>query len=66
MDRARIRRVIIGVFMESPFYFTLPVRQRLELIHTLTQSSAYHRLNAVHDSPPRGEAEIELKKHKVK
>ncbi len=46
MARAKIKREILSVLMESPFYFTLPLRGRLELINFYSQQSAYHRICA--------------------
>jgi hypothetical protein len=46
MARAKIKRHIVSVFMESPFYFTLPLRRGLELINFSSQHPAYQRICA--------------------
>ena len=38
---ARIRREILAVFMESPLYFTIPLRKRLEFLNYFSQQSVY-------------------------
>ncbi len=42
MASARIRREILAVFMESPLYFTIPLRKRLEILNYFAQQSVYH------------------------
>ena len=42
MASARIRREILAVFMESPLYFTIPLRKRLEFLNYFAQQSVYH------------------------
>ncbi len=37
MERHKIKREIVAVFMESPFYFTIPVKRRLEFIKFFSQ-----------------------------
>jgi hypothetical protein len=49
MARAKIKRLIVSVFMESPFYFTLPLRRRLELINFYSQQFSYHRIGAYNE-----------------
>jgi hypothetical protein len=44
MAGATIKREILGVFMESPFYFTMPLRERLELLNLFSLKSVYQRL----------------------
>jgi hypothetical protein len=44
MARAHIRREILAVLMESPFYFTIPLRKRLEFLNSFSQQSIYHRI----------------------
>jgi hypothetical protein len=52
------RREILAVFMESPLYFTIPLRKRLELLNYFSQ---YHlicqyeglRLSGKSDSKPQ-------------
>jgi hypothetical protein len=49
MARAKIKRQILSVLIESPFYFTLPLRGRLELLNFYSQQSVYHRICAYND-----------------
>ncbi len=46
MNRAKIKRHIMSVFMESPFYFTLSIPRRLEFINFSLRQSVYHRISA--------------------
>ncbi|MGA9755163.1 MAG: hypothetical protein WBV23_08455 [Desulfobaccales bacterium] len=41
MERHKIKREIVAVFMESPFYFTIPVKKRLEFIKFFSQKPVY-------------------------
>ena len=38
------RKTVVAVCMESPFYFTLPLQQRLELIKQLDQQPVFSTL----------------------
>ena len=49
MAIAKIRRLIVSEFIESPFYFTLPLRRRLELINFYSQQFSYHRICAYNE-----------------
>jgi hypothetical protein len=44
MASKSIKRDILAVFMESPFYFTIPLRRRLEFLRFFSQKSVYHRI----------------------
>ena len=46
MVRAKIKRHIVSVFMESQFYFIIPLRRRLELINFSSQHPVYQRICA--------------------
>jgi hypothetical protein len=46
MARAKIKRHIVSVFMESPFYFFIPPRRRLELINFSSQHPVNQRICA--------------------
>lgn len=39
MASSYIRREILAVLMESPFYFTIPLRKRLEFLKLFSQQS---------------------------
>ncbi len=42
MDRARIKRELLVVLMESPCYFNIPLRRRLAFITFFSQESVYN------------------------
>ena len=44
MAGKKIKREILAVFMESPFYFTIPLKTRLEFLKFFSQKSVYHRI----------------------
>lgn len=39
-----IKKELLAVLMESPFYFTIPLRKRLEFIKFFSQQSIFHRI----------------------
>ena len=41
MASENIKREILAVFMESPFYFTIPLKRRLEFLKFFSQKSVY-------------------------
>jgi hypothetical protein len=44
MSQAKIERKILAVFMESPFYFTIPLQRRLEFLKFFSQRSVCNRI----------------------
>ena len=44
MERNTERKALVAACMESPFYFTLPLRKRLELMQQLDQQPAFSSL----------------------
>lgn len=44
MAGAQIEREILAVLMESPLYFTIPLRKRLEYLKVFSRQSSYHRI----------------------
>ena len=44
MERNTGRKELVAACMESPFYFTLPLRKRLELMQQLDQQPAFRSL----------------------
>lgn len=44
MDRAKIKRELLAVLMESPYYFNIPLRRRLAFIIFFSQQSVYNLL----------------------
>ena len=49
MARAKIKRERLAVDMENPFYFSLPLRKRLEFLNFSSQQSVYHRICAYNE-----------------
>jgi hypothetical protein len=41
MARARIEKDLVAILMESPFYFTIPLKRRLEFIRFISQQTVY-------------------------
>jgi hypothetical protein len=54
MKTYKIKREIVALVMESPLYFTIPLRKRLDFIRFLSQQSVFiqisnlnmHQMNA--------------------
>jgi hypothetical protein len=44
MERSKIKKEIVAVFMESPLYFTIPLKQRLEFIMFFSQQPIYNHI----------------------
>jgi hypothetical protein len=44
MEIPKIKREIVAVFMESPLYFTIPLRKRLEFIIFFSQQPIYNHI----------------------
>jgi hypothetical protein len=44
MERTKIKREIVAVFMQSPFYFTIPLQERLEFINFFSQHPVYNHI----------------------
>jgi hypothetical protein len=38
------KKKILAVLMESPFYFTIPLRRRLEFLNFCSQQSVFHQI----------------------
>ncbi len=43
MTDSKVKK-ILAVFMESPFYFTIPLSRRLEFLKFFSQQSVYERI----------------------
>jgi len=52
METRKIKREIVAVFMESPLYFTIPLKRRLEFIIFFSQQPVYNHIREL--SEPRG------------
>jgi hypothetical protein len=44
MEDKTARKAVVAACMESPFYFTLPLRKRLELMKQLERQPAFSTL----------------------
>jgi hypothetical protein len=44
METSKIKREIVAVFMESPLYFSIPLKKRLEFIIFFSQKPVYNRI----------------------
>jgi hypothetical protein len=44
METSKIKREIVAVFMESPLYFTIPLKKRLEFIIFFSQKPVYKNM----------------------
>jgi hypothetical protein len=44
MENRKIKREIVAVFMESPFYFTIPLQKRLEFVKFFSQKPVFNAL----------------------
>jgi len=44
MGSAPIKREILAILIESPFYFTIPLRKRLEFLKLFSQQSIPHSI----------------------
>ena len=44
MEKPKIKREIVAVLMESPFYFTIPLKRRLEFIIFFSQQPVYNHI----------------------
>lgn len=59
MTSAHINRGILAVFMESPLYFTIPLRKRLEFLNSFSEQSVYHRICQYEELRIRGKSNFE-------
>jgi hypothetical protein len=44
MESAKIKREIVALFMESPLYFTIPLKRRLEFVMFFSQKPVYNHI----------------------
>jgi len=44
MEPSKIKREIVAVFMESPLYFSIPLKKRLEFIIFFSQKPVYDHI----------------------
>jgi hypothetical protein len=43
MEKTFIRQEIVAIMMESPLYFTIPIRKRLDFIKFFSQQPVYDK-----------------------
>jgi hypothetical protein len=53
METLKIKREIVAVFMESPLYFTIPLKKRLELIMFCTQQPVFENIYELKKAPDK-------------
>jgi hypothetical protein len=44
METAKIKKEIVAVMMESPLYFTIPLKNRLQFIRFFSQQTVYNHV----------------------
>ena len=44
METRKIKREIVAVFMESPLYFSIPLKKRVEFIMFFSQQPVYNHI----------------------
>jgi hypothetical protein len=44
MESAKIKREIVALFMESPLYFSIPLKRRLEFVIFFSQKPVYNHI----------------------
>ena len=44
METSKIKRELVAVFMESPLYFSIPIKKRLEFIMFFSQEPVYNHI----------------------
>jgi hypothetical protein len=47
MKTRKIKREIVAVFMESPLYFSIPLKKRLEFILFFSQHPVYNKISVL-------------------
>ena len=60
MAGAKINREILGVFMESPLYFNMPLQEGLELLNFFSKKSVFHRFCAYGEHLISGPSSISI------
>jgi hypothetical protein len=45
MESLKIKREIVAVFMESPFYFTIPLQKRLQFVKYFIQKAVSNEIS---------------------
>ncbi len=55
MASAKINREILAALMESPFYFDIPLGQRLAFIKFYSRKYVYHSIRAYNEQLVKGQ-----------
>jgi hypothetical protein len=50
MKTHKIKKEIVAVFMESPLYFSIPLKKRLEFILFFSQQPVYNNISGLNNS----------------
>jgi hypothetical protein len=53
METPKIKREIVAVFMESPLYFTIPLKKRLEFLMFFSQQPVYDNICEFKKAPDK-------------
>jgi hypothetical protein len=61
METPKIRREIVSVLMESPFYFTIPIKKRLDFLKFFSQQPIYNNIYELNASLICGERGLKLR-----
>jgi hypothetical protein len=59
MASAPIKREILAILIESPFYFTIPLRKRLEFLKLFSKYSVPHRIHEYKELRIVGKSDFE-------
>jgi hypothetical protein len=62
METPKIKRELVAIFMESPLYFTIPLKKRMEFIMFFSQQPIYDHICELNEHKMLGKrARQELK-----
>ena len=59
MARVTIKKGLLALLMDSPFYFTIPLRRRLEFLKFISQHSVYNRISEYNEHLINGKSDSE-------
>jgi hypothetical protein len=58
METRKIKREIVAVFMESPLYFTIPLKRRLNFVKFFSQQPIYNHICELNEHQRRGKRDL--------
>ena len=61
MKTFKIKRELLSVLMESPFYFTIPLKKRLEFLKFFSQQPIYNNIYELNASLICGKRGLKLR-----